>query len=116
MDETLKLAKAEKLDSHLRGYKNLKDFVHSIQKPRWGNATLSFIVCLRCSPIILLITAGAAVDAAIETLQKELEEGDIISTNRESAHSIPPRVVLVVCSRWWQRVVPQHRAPPGRGC
>jgi len=56
-------AKKEGLDKNLKGYKDLKDFVRSLKKPR---------------RIILLVKAGAAVDATIDTLVPLLEEGDQI--------------------------------------
>lgn len=56
-------AKKEGLDKNLKGYKELKEFVQSLQKPR---------------RIILLVKAGAAVDATIDTLVPLLEEGDQI--------------------------------------
>jgi hypothetical protein len=48
---------------NLTGYKELGDFVKSLQKPR---------------RIILLVKAGKPVDATIEGLMQHLEEGDII--------------------------------------
>jgi 6-phosphogluconate dehydrogenase len=56
-------AKKEGLDERLKGYKELKDFVQSLKKPR---------------RIILLVKAGTAVDATIDTLVPLLEEGDQI--------------------------------------
>jgi len=62
VDETTKRAHDEKVPN-LRGFKDLKEFVHSIAKPR---------------PIIILITAGPAVDMTIDKLKTVLEPGDII--------------------------------------
>ncbi|KAL0486393.1 6PGD2, partial [Acrasis kona] len=47
----------------LKGYESMEDFVKSIKKPR---------------QVIMLITAGKAVDLTIEELCKHLEEGDTI--------------------------------------
>jgi 6-phosphogluconate dehydrogenase len=48
---------------NLTGYKEMGDFVQSLQKPR---------------RVILLVKAGKPVDATIEGLMQHLEEGDII--------------------------------------
>jgi 6-phosphogluconate dehydrogenase len=63
VDQTDKLAKDQKLDKNLKGYKDLKLFIASIKKPR---------------PIIMLILAGAPVDQTIASLVPLLDEGDII--------------------------------------
>jgi len=47
----------------LKGYESMKDFVESIKKPR---------------QVIMLITAGKAVDMTIDELCKYMEEGDTI--------------------------------------
>eukprot|EP00741_Cyanophora_paradoxa_P022486 tig00021464_g21712.t1 len=47
----------------LTGFKNVKEFVDSIEKPR---------------SIIILVKAGAPVDATISALSEHLEEGDLI--------------------------------------
>lgn len=63
VEATVKRAQEEKLSDKLTGYKELKDFVQSIQKPR---------------AVIILIKAGAPVDEAIQQLMEHLEEGDLI--------------------------------------
>lgn len=58
---------SELIDAHgnefLRGYEELKDFVESIERPR---------------AIIILVKAGDAVDAVIESLKPLLDKDDII--------------------------------------
>lgn len=61
--EAVELAVAQKLDHNLKGYEHIHDFVQSLQKPR---------------AIIMLVTAGKAVDATIELLKSILEKDDII--------------------------------------
>jgi 6-phosphogluconate dehydrogenase len=63
VEQTEKLAKDQKLDNKLKGYKDLKQFVQSIAKPR---------------PIIMLILAGNPVDQTIASLTPLLDVGDII--------------------------------------
>lgn len=62
VDAAEERAKKSGLDN-LTGYKDMKDFVQSLQKPR---------------RIILLVKAGKPVDATIDGLMEHLEEGDII--------------------------------------
>jgi 6-phosphogluconate dehydrogenase len=63
-EDTVKRALEEgKGQYKLQGYAELKDFIASIRKPR---------------PVIMLITAGKAVDLTIESLVEFLEEGDTI--------------------------------------
>lgn len=50
-------------NQYLRGYEELKDFVESIERPR---------------AIIILVQAGPAVDAVIESLKPLLDKDDII--------------------------------------
>jgi len=63
VDACVERAKKEKLDDKLTGYKDLKEFVASLQKPR---------------AIILLVKAGKPVEAVIGNLTPLLEEGDMI--------------------------------------
>jgi 6-phosphogluconate dehydrogenase len=63
VDATVARAVEEKVGDNLVGYKDLKDFVQSIQKPR---------------AIIILIQAGAPVDQTITKLRELLEKGDMI--------------------------------------
>lgn len=62
VDETVERAKREG-NLPLYGFHNPESFVHSIQKPR---------------VIIMLVKAGAPVDATIKTLSVYMEEGDCI--------------------------------------
>lgn len=62
-DAAVARAEKEGLSDHLKGYKDLAEFVASIERPR---------------SIILLVKAGAPVDATIENLSKLLEPGDLI--------------------------------------
>mmetsp|Transcript_9156 Transcript_9156/g.20194 ORF Transcript_9156/g.20194 Transcript_9156/m.20194 type:complete len:494 (-) Transcript_9156:253-1734(-) len=62
-DDAVARAKKENLGALLTGYKDMGEFVKSIQKPR-------------C--VIILVKAGAAVDATIEGLSQHMEEGDCI--------------------------------------
>eukprot|EP01023_Acetabularia_acetabulum_P012176 TRINITY_DN1568_c0_g1_i10.p1 TRINITY_DN1568_c0_g1~~TRINITY_DN1568_c0_g1_i10.p1 ORF type:complete len:565 (-),score=143.00 TRINITY_DN1568_c0_g1_i10:175-1869(-) len=56
-------AAKEGLATKLRGFEDIKDFVQSLERPR---------------RVILLVKAGAPVDATIEQLLSVMEEGDII--------------------------------------
>jgi len=56
-------AQKEGLGDKLRGYKDIKDFVESLEKPR---------------RVIILVQAGAPVDATIDKLCEYMEPGDII--------------------------------------
>jgi len=62
VDKTVERAKAEDVKG-LRGFKDLKKFVDSIKRPR---------------NIIILVKAGAPVEAVITNLQQHLEKGDMI--------------------------------------
>eukprot|EP00475_Leptophrys_vorax_P034467 TRINITY_DN5564_c0_g1_i1.p1 TRINITY_DN5564_c0_g1~~TRINITY_DN5564_c0_g1_i1.p1 ORF type:complete len:476 (+),score=184.84 TRINITY_DN5564_c0_g1_i1:98-1525(+) len=62
VDATVDRAKAEGIDK-LVGYKDIGEFVHSIQKPR---------------AVIILIKAGKPVDEAIAELSQHMEPGDLI--------------------------------------
>lgn len=61
--DTVERAERENLSSRLFGYEDVKDFINGLSRPR---------------KIILLVKAGAPVDATIETLKSLLEEGDLI--------------------------------------
>jgi len=61
--DTVERAAREKLDTKLAGYSDIKDFVMAIKRPR---------------KVIILVKAGAAVDATIAALQDLLEPGDMI--------------------------------------
>lgn len=63
VDACVERAQKENLSDKLTGYKDLKEFVSSLQKPR---------------AIILLVKAGKPVEAVIENLSPLLEEGDMI--------------------------------------
>lgn len=56
-------AQKEGLGEKLHGYESMKDFIQSLKKPR---------------RVIMLVKAGAPVDATIEELCKYMEPGDII--------------------------------------
>lgn len=56
-------AQKEGLGQNLKGYQDLKEFVQSLEKPR---------------RVIILVKAGAPVDATIKGLMQYMEEGDII--------------------------------------
>ncbi|GBF98115.1 hypothetical protein Rsub_10862 [Raphidocelis subcapitata] len=56
-------AKKEGLGDKLRGFKEVKDFVASLEKPR---------------RVIILVKAGAPVDSTIDALMEYMEPGDII--------------------------------------
>ena len=56
-------ASKDSLDDKLKGYGDVKTFVESLRKPR---------------KVILLVKAGAPVDATIAALEEHLEEGDVI--------------------------------------
>jgi 6-phosphogluconate dehydrogenase len=84
---------------NLKGYKEIGDFVQSLEKPRcaecfsmvetsdcdayhnlWPVLLKHFqsVDAMVCSRIIMLVKAGAPVDMTIEGLMDHLEEGDII--------------------------------------
>lgn len=63
VDACVERAKKEGLSDKLSGYKDLKEFVQSLSKPR---------------AIILLVKAGKPVEAVIENLTPLLEKGDMI--------------------------------------
>jgi 6-phosphogluconate dehydrogenase len=86
-EHTVQRAKEEKVSGKLTGYKEMKEFVASIAKPR---------------PIIILVQAGKPVDETIEKLLEFLEAGDIIidggnewyvNTERR-AQQVAPRKIL----------------------
>ena len=62
-DACVARAQKEGLGGNLAGFKEMKDFVASLQRPR---------------RVIILVKAGAPVDATIEALSEYMEEGDII--------------------------------------
>eukprot|EP00239_Pterosperma_sp_CCMP1384_P001721 CAMPEP_0197845380 /NCGR_PEP_ID=MMETSP1438-20131217/2320_1 /TAXON_ID=1461541 /ORGANISM="Pterosperma sp., Strain CCMP1384" /LENGTH=504 /DNA_ID=CAMNT_0043456657 /DNA_START=115 /DNA_END=1629 /DNA_ORIENTATION=- len=62
VDDTVARAEKEGL-STLSGYKDMKSFIDSLQKPR---------------AVIILVKAGAPVDQTIEGLMEHMEPGDII--------------------------------------
>jgi len=62
-EDTVKRAEEEKVKGRLTGHKELKDFVHSLAKPR---------------AVIFLVQAGKPVDAMIGQLLPLLEKGDLI--------------------------------------
>ena len=62
-EQCVSRADKEKLGDRLTGYEDLGDFVQSLQRPR---------------NVILLVKAGAPVDATIESLLGHLEPGDAI--------------------------------------
>lgn len=57
------VAKKENLDSKLHGFENMSDFIASIARPR---------------TVIILVKAGAPVDATLAQLEELLEPGDVI--------------------------------------
>eukprot|EP00922_Rhytidocystis_sp_ex-Travisia-forbesii_P043883 GHVS01065436.1.p1 GENE.GHVS01065436.1~~GHVS01065436.1.p1 ORF type:complete len:112 (+),score=20.65 GHVS01065436.1:143-478(+) len=63
VQDTIRRAEEEGLKDNLPGYTNLNEFVNAISKPR---------------KIILLIQAGAAVDAAIDQVLPLLTPGDML--------------------------------------
>ena len=62
-DNAVSRAHKEGLGDKLTGYKDMGEFVASLQKPR---------------TVIILVKAGAPVDATIEGLSQHMEPGDII--------------------------------------
>ncbi|KAI0559556.1 6-phosphogluconate dehydrogenase decarboxylating [Gracilaria domingensis] len=63
VDDTVARAEREGLSDRLTGYKDVAEFIQGLSRPR---------------KIIMLVKAGAPVDATIATLQGLLEEGDLI--------------------------------------
>jgi len=63
VDHTVARAQEEKVSGKLTGFKDLKEFVQAIKKPR---------------AVIMLLTAGSAVDSFIESIIPLLEAGDTI--------------------------------------
>eukprot|EP01083_Nonionella_stella_P281993 959750_1 len=63
VDSTVERAKKEKLSDKLTGYKDKKQFIQSLKKPR---------------NVIMLVKAGKPVDATIEQLLELMEAGDMI--------------------------------------
>ncbi|CAM9787622.1 unnamed protein product, partial [Phaeothamnion confervicola] len=88
VDKTVERAKAEG-DLPLRGFKDPKEFVESLQVPRM---------------IILLVQAGAPVDATIALLTQHLEPGDVLCdggnewfpNSQRRAKELEPRGILYV--------------------
>ena len=62
-DACVARAQKEGLGNNLQGFKDMKDFVASLERPR---------------RVIILVKAGAPVDSTIEALCEHMEEGDII--------------------------------------
>jgi 6-phosphogluconate dehydrogenase (decarboxylating) len=62
-DACVARAQKEGLGGNLQGFKDIKDFVASLERPR---------------RVIILVKAGAPVDATIAALSEHMEEGDII--------------------------------------
>lgn len=62
-DAAVARAEKEGLGDKLFGYKDVKDFVLSLERPR---------------RVIILVKAGAPVDSTVEQLSEFMEEGDII--------------------------------------
>lgn len=62
-DACVARAQKEGLGNNLQGFKDIKDFVASLERPR---------------RVIILVKAGAPVDSTIEALSEHMEEGDII--------------------------------------
>jgi 6-phosphogluconate dehydrogenase len=62
-DAAVARAQKEGLGNNLFGYKDLKQFVNSLEKPR---------------RVIILVKAGAPVDSTIAGLTEHMEPGDII--------------------------------------
>merc|ERR1719183_63360 len=62
-DACVARAQKEGLGNNLHGFKDIKDFVASLERPR---------------RVIILVKAGAPVDATIEALCEHMEEEDII--------------------------------------
>ncbi|CAL5221728.1 g3976 [Coccomyxa viridis] len=62
-EAAVKRANKEGLGDNLHGYKDLKEFVGSLKKPR---------------RVMFLVKAGSPVDATIESLRPLLEKGDIM--------------------------------------
>jgi 6-phosphogluconate dehydrogenase len=62
-EATVARAKNENLADKLSGYESVEDFINALEKPR---------------KIIMLVKAGKAVDATIDTLKGLLDEGDLI--------------------------------------
>lgn len=62
-DACVARASKEGLGDNLKGFKDMKDFVMSLERPR---------------RVIILVKAGAPVDATIEALSEYMEPGDII--------------------------------------
>lgn len=88
VDATVDRAKAEG-DLPLRGYKEPKEFIESLSKPR---------------KVILLVQAGAAVDSTIATLSEFMEEGDILvdcgnewfPNSQRRAEELAPKKIMFV--------------------
>ncbi|CAM9438050.1 unnamed protein product, partial [Ectocarpus sp. 4 AP-2014] len=88
VDTTVERAKEEG-DLPLVGYKEPKEFIESLAKPR---------------KVMLLVQAGAAVDATIATLSEFMEEGDIVvdcgnewfPNSQRRAKELEPKKIMFV--------------------
>lgn len=88
VDATVDRAKDEG-DLPLKGYKEPKEFIESLSKPR---------------KVVLLVQAGAAVDATIATLSQFMEEGDILvdcgnewfPNSQRRAKELEPKKIMFV--------------------
>lgn len=82
VDACVERAKKEGLSEFLKGYKDMKDFVKSLKKPR---------------QIILLVKAGKPVEAVIDNLVPLLEKDDlIIDGGNEWYENTEKRAVRVI--------------------
>ena len=73
-DNAVARAQKEGLGDNLVGFKDMGEFVQSLAKPR-------------C--VIILVKAGAPVDATIEGLAQHMEPGDIIAVTVEEQGGSP---------------------------
>lgn len=88
VDATVDRAKDEG-DLPLKGFKEPKEFIESLSKPR---------------KVVLLVQAGAAVDATIATLSQFMEEGDILvdcgnewfPNSQRRAKELEPKKIMFV--------------------
>lgn len=88
VDATVDRAKDEG-ELPLKGYKEPKEFIESLSKPR---------------KVVLLVQAGAAVDATIATLSQFMEEGDILvdcgnewfPNSQRRAKELEPKKIMFV--------------------
>ncbi|CAM9928426.1 unnamed protein product [Pylaiella littoralis] len=88
VDATVDRAKSED-DLPLKGFKEPKEFIESLSKPR---------------KVVLLVQAGAAVDATISTLSEFMEEGDMLvdcgnewfPNSQRRAKELEPKKIMFV--------------------